>query len=350
MQSSIVPKLQCPTCWRPEASLSLRVFRAGESAGAVRDGVLICSECGSWYAIDNHVLDLEPPGLEDESDRAAFGARFRSELEKVDLSFRARDETNAPPADFEAQRKQRAYADAFAESEELSYHEYSLQPFWRAVDEITFSRWSQWIRPGSHLLEVGCANGRSSFHWARMGVAVTGFDISKKLVRQAVQIAQAEGLADRTSFFVADGNHPPVKGESFDNALTYGVLHHLPDPGATCRHIQKTLVRGGLHFGSENNQTVFRGAFDALMKLMPLWHEEAGTHPLISRPMLCAWIDGLPVRLETHTAVYLPPHLCNWLGERASSRLLRMTDKLGASLGPFRQQGGLLVFEIRKTS
>jgi hypothetical protein len=46
--------------------------------------------------------------------------------------------------------------------------------------------------------------------------------------------------------------------------------------------------------------------------------------------------------------VYLPPHLCNWLGERVSDHLLRLTDRLAGSIPRLREQGGLLVFEIQK--
>jgi len=328
--------------------LVLHVFQPSETAGAVRDGVLVCDRCGAWYPIDDHLLDLEPRVLQDESDRAAFCSRFKSELEKIGLPLCADGSAEEGRGDFEAQRKQRKHFDALADSGASSYHNYALQPFWVAVDKITFSRWNQWIPPGSHLLDVGCANGRSSFHWARRGVIVTGFDISKKLIRQAVQTARAEGLGDRTTFFVGDGRHPPLKDASFDNALTYGVLHHLPEPGPACREIQRVLVPGGTHFGSENNRSFFRGLFDAMMKLLPLWHEEAGEQPLISQLMLRAWTEGLPVQIQARTVVYLPPHLCNWLGERASYRLLRMTDGLGAGIRPLREEGGLLVFEIQK--
>jgi len=342
MLSSIRSKLQCPTCWRQDAELVLHVFRASETAGAVRDGLLVCDICAAWYSIDDHLLDLEPPGLRDQSGRAAFRSRFKPEFEKIGLTGFAHGEAAADIGNFEAQWKQRQHFDAFTESD------WGLQPFWQALTEMTLSRWSECIRPGSHLLDVGCAHGRCSFYWARRGVIVTGFDVSRNLIRQAIQTAQAAGLADRTTFFVADGRHPPLKNESFDYALTYGVLHHLPEPGAACREIQRVLVKGGTHFGSENNQSLFRGAFDALMKLAPLWHEEAGEQPLISRAMLRAWTDGLPVHIEARTTVYIPPHLCNWLGKRVSYRLLHATDQFAASIPFLRNQGGLLTFEIKK--
>ena len=45
---------------------------------------------------------------------------------------------------------------------------------------------------------------------------------------------------------------------SFDYVLIYGVLHHLPDAGFACREVARTLKPGGIYFGLENNETIFR--------------------------------------------------------------------------------------------
>src|ERR1051326_3851147 len=301
MLNSLPRKLCCPSCRRQDARLTTHVFRESVAAGAVRDGVLICEGCGEWYQIEDHLLDLEAAGLRNESERDSFRSEFHQELARAGIRPLAQNGPGQAAGSFEAQRKQRNHFDLAAEKQMEPRYNYSLQPFWRAAYNLTFDRWSERIRPGSHLLDVGCADGRSSFYWARRGVNVTGFDISKGLIRQAIQRAQAERLEERTTFFVGDGRHPPFKDETFDNALTYGVLHHLPEPGAACRAIQRVLAKGGIHFGSENNQSSFRGLFDALMKVLPIWIEEAGEQPLLSRRMLCEWLDGWPARIETRT-------------------------------------------------
>lgn len=300
-----------------------------------------------WYPIDNHLLRLEPTGLQDVAHRSAFLSRFNSETLSLGLSSEVRDQKDSS-GDLEAQRKQRQHFDAWALSAGSDYFGYASQPFWRAVDAITFSRWHREMRSGSHLLDIGCANGRSSLYWARNGSLVTGFDISVPLVQQAIETAHAEGLGDRVTFFVADGERLPLKSETFENVLTYGVLHHLPAPRVVTREIQRILVSGGTHFGSENNQSIFRRLFDVLMKLLPLWHEEAGEQPLISPDMLRTWLDGLPAQIETRTTVFVPPHVCNWLGERTSVRLLVLTDRIASAVPWVRKQGGLMMFEVRK--
>jgi SAM-dependent methyltransferase len=179
-------------------------------------------------------------------------------------------------------------------------------------------------------------------------MTVVGFDISKKLVRQAIERSRAEGTQASTTFLVGDGNMLPFVDNSFDYAMTYGVLHHLPDPGLSTARIIDILKPGGIFFGSENNQSIFRGLFDLMMKLKPLWTEEAGAEPLISRQMLRSWTAERHAKLSARTIVFLPPHLFNLLGHTLSNLLMGLSDRCAGVLPYFRHQGGLIVFEIQK--
>src|ERR1700730_7824240 len=113
MLSSLPAKLQVPACWPAAASVRLCPFRSSDTAGAVRDGVLICHQCGAWYAIDDHLLDLAPPELQDTSDRAASASRFRRELKDAGCSPFA-DGDAKEMGSYDAQWKQRTHFDAFA--------------------------------------------------------------------------------------------------------------------------------------------------------------------------------------------------------------------------------------------
>jgi hypothetical protein len=109
------------------------------------------------------------------------------------------------------------------------------------------------------------------------------------------------------------------------------------------------LKSGGVHLGSENNKTALRGAFDALMKLLPIWSEEAGEEPLISEKMLHGWAKGLPLGIEAGTMVFLPPHLFNLFGADAAQGLLSASDAVARSVPWLRDNGGLIVFKATKT-
>ena len=150
------------------------------------------------------------------------------------------------------------------------------------------------------------------------------------------------------TFLVVDANTLPFGDQTFDLALTYGALHHLVNPNSVCREIQRILRDEGIHLGSENNKSVFRGIFDVLMKVSPLWFEAAGTEPLISASMISEWIRGLPVQTRFRTSVFMPPHLLNLLPRRLARLILDITDRIFGLLPILGEQGGLIVFELRK--
>jgi len=283
---------------------------------------------------------------------ARFCARFAKQLANLSLLSTPGEASDAvgDAAEGEPQRIQREHFDWWAENEKQSYAAYQSTPFWMAADAAAFRGWQRRIKPDSWALDLGCADGRSSFQFVRLvgQVTVVGFDVSRVMVSKAIERARSAGVMGRTAFFVADAHAPPLQDLSFDYVLTYGVLHHFPDPARTCREIQRLLKEGGTHFGSENNKSLLRGIFDLLMRLRPLWIEEAGKEPLISKEMIRAWVKGFPVGVQYKTSVFLPPHLFNLVGPRIAKPLLAHTDRLFSALPGLRNHGGLLVFEITK--
>ena len=347
MLKTLVPRLLCPTCRRPDAVLTAETFTEG-LLGHIRDGALICQLCRAWYPIENDLLELVESSLWDPRDHASFCDRFEGQIRRHNLP--AGRDLASPPESAErlsAQLKQRHHFDSWAGSKS-NYRDYADAPFWSAVDELTFRQWKPRIKADGWLLDVGCANGRASFPLVAFNAAVIGFDISKKLVQQAIERARAEGWHAKTTFLVADADALPFRERSFEAVLTYGVLHHLPDPGRACENLQRILKDGGIHFASENNKTIFRRIFDLLMRVNPLWIEEAGAEPLISRRMVQDWTRGLPVWTVCSTMVFIPPHLCNLLGKRASRLLLQATDRLMSWVPGLADQGGLILMEIHK--
>lgn len=338
MLRRLVPKLRCAVC---AGELQAHVFRGDDTR--IVDGVLACARCAGVYAIEDRLLELVPPTLVDEQRRTRFAAVFASELTAARLSLPA-----TVAGDVGAQLTQRDHFDWYADSEHQTYMEYQSSPFWTAEDARTFGRWRAQIAPGSWLLDVGCANGRSARPLLAADVTIVGCDISPRLVRQAIARADAEGVSDRACFLVADADRLPFADSTFDYVLTYGVLHHLPDPARACREIQRILVANGVHFGSENNVTILRRVFDAMMRWLPLWTEHAGAQPLISESMLRRWLDGLPVRFHCTTQVFVPPHVVNLVGHRGARPLLDASDRIARFVPGLGAQGGLIVFDARK--
>jgi ubiquinone/menaquinone biosynthesis C-methylase UbiE len=317
--------------------------------GVIADGVVICPACGAWYPVEDELLELLPEGLAYHDDRRRFQDRHGAQLAALNLKLT--DPEAAPAADYALQKIQQDHFDWYANNDEQTYSEYEQTPFWRAADRLAFERWREQIAPDSWLLEVGCAQGRATFNFTDQPIHIMGFDISKALVRQAITRARA-GTRAKTFFFVGDGHNLPLVDASVDVVLIYGVLHHLPDPGRTCAEVARVLKPGGVYLGSENNQTVFRGIFELLQRLNPLWHEEAGPQALISARNLHRWFgeSGHTAGLTTRTSVFLPPHLFSLLSNGMAYRLLRWTDRAAGIVPGLRGNGGLILVEMRKGS
>jgi SAM-dependent methyltransferase/uncharacterized protein YbaR (Trm112 family) len=342
MLRSLVPMLRCPVCQLQETRLALCVFTDGD-AGHVKDGILHCESCSAWFPIEDGLLELVKPALLYEDDFKAFTARFRAPLTAFGLC-------GAGPAagsDTSAQQIQRKHFDWYAGNEDQTYNAYQQSPFWVAFDRFTFSAWDARMRPGL-ILDVGCADGRSCFPFVNRGHTIIGFDISKALVRQATKRAAAHGAEASTTFFVGDASALPFRDGVFDYVVVYGVLHHVPSPGVTCQEVYRALKPRGIYFGSENNISLFRGIFDLLMKIQPIWKEEAGEQPLISRRDIESWLNGLPFSFRCNSSVFLPPQLLNLAGHRHAPKMLAWSDRLFTAIPGLRNQGGLLVFEVQK--
>jgi ubiquinone/menaquinone biosynthesis C-methylase UbiE/uncharacterized protein YbaR (Trm112 family) len=341
MLRSLVPLLLCPTCKRPDGALRLEEFQPGDH-GHVSDGVLICRSCDAWYPIDRDVLEFVPAALLYRDDLSAFYERHADRLSSLQL----KKPVSADGGHYSEQIKQREHFDSYAE-DKPEFPDYTLIPFIRATSTryIKLAR-STWTDPNTVLLDVACGTGIHS--WPFMDrCAFIGFDISKTAVRNATEGARSRNLMKNGTFFVADGSFLPFANSSFDRVITFGALHHLPNPQEVVVDIQRILKPDGIHFAVENNKSAFRKIFDLLMMVWPLWVEEAGTQPLISRQMVTDWTKDLPVMVESETSVFLPPQLVNLFG-RLAIPLVEYSDRLFSLIPFWNRHGGQLVFKIKK--
>jgi len=341
MKLSLVPLLRCPVC--SGSPLDPDPFEVTDD-GRCRAGILSCPACSAWYPIDDLILELLPPDVEEEGSRARFYELHRSRLEELGVP---------PPEAGEAGRgdspqdQQRRYFDEWARDPECSYTAFREQPFQRAHRELTYSNWRPSLADGSLLLDIGCGDGTSTFDLAEPGIEVLAFDISRGQIAQAVRRAESEGQRSLT-FFVADADTIPLVEEAIDCIVCFGTLHHVPDPEHTLVEAARVLKPGGFYLGSENNKTPLRPVFDLIMRLRPLWTEEAGPEAQMGAAELERWTEGSGLQLEVRPNVFVPPHLCNRLGADRARRLLRRTDAIMGSVPGIRSWGGLIEIVGRK--
>lgn len=345
----LISLLRCPSC-RSEVLDFHGFCRDGTRYS---HGVVRCRACAAAYPLENDLLELLPPALRYEEDWKRFSDRWRHQLNTVGVR------PDPPPLEGSALSGaqalgQQKHFDWYAENPVQSYSDYERSSFWRAADEIAFGPWRTEIRRRAEagkvrVLDVGCAQGRSTFHLADIPVEILAFDISKSCIQMAADRIRVERPRASMTFLCADATGFPFRDESLDVVLVYGVLHHVEDPASVCREIGRVLRPGGVYFGQENNTTVFRWIFDLLQRFRPAWYEEAGPEALISESRLRGWLGESGMNVSTRTSVFLPPHLLNLLSVSNAQKMLRVTDCLAQRVPGLFSNGGVVVFRAEKS-
>ena len=307
------------------------------------DGVIVCPGCGRWYPIENGLVELLVEALAYTADREQFRDQHADQLRRLGLDYGGEPASAVERAN--EIRHQQQHFDWYADNTQQTWSEFEQLGCVQALDAIIMGPWRRRILPGTRLLDIGCGQGRSTFLVVRPDIDVVAFDISKALVREAVGRADAEA---RVTFLVADATSMPFVDESFDYALTCGVLHHLPAPDRVCREIGRVLKSKGIFFAAENNRSVLRPVFELLQRLRPLWYEEAGEYAQMSRRELAGWLREAGLSPSIHTSVFVPPHALNQVSRSVAERILNGTDKAANALPGLRGNGGLLIAEAVK--
>ncbi|MCM8761235.1 MAG: methyltransferase domain-containing protein, partial [Candidatus Omnitrophica bacterium] len=98
---------------------------------------------------------------------------------------------------------------------------------WYEDSSVRYSHECMGSLIGKKVLDIGCGTGAHLIWLARNGAIVTGIDISDKRIEFAKSIIKDEGLEDRVSLYVRNGERTEFPAESFDIIYGQDVLMFL---------------------------------------------------------------------------------------------------------------------------
>jgi len=134
---------------------------------------------------------------------------------------------------------------------------------------------SKYIKEGSNVLDVGCANGYSTFRQLETKLNhITGIDFSEPMIRYANEQKKEAGIKN-IDFFIGDIRNIQYADDSFDMTYTTRVLINLPNWQEQIKGIEECLrvtKRGGIVIFSEAfyEPLVLLNTLRALKYLSPL--------------------------------------------------------------------------------
>lgn len=89
---------------------------------------------------------------------------------------------------------------------------------------------------GKSCLDAGCGNGRWTWVMKKLGGKVRSFDVSPVAVETCRHVNENVYLSDIYAL---------TENRVFDFVLSWGVLHHLPDPELGFRKVASQVRKGG---------------------------------------------------------------------------------------------------------
>eukprot|EP00814_Leptocylindrus_danicus_P001693 CAMPEP_0116040034 /NCGR_PEP_ID=MMETSP0321-20121206/24055_1 /TAXON_ID=163516 /ORGANISM="Leptocylindrus danicus var. danicus, Strain B650" /LENGTH=305 /DNA_ID=CAMNT_0003519645 /DNA_START=1 /DNA_END=918 /DNA_ORIENTATION=+ len=114
------------------------------------------------------------------------------------------------------------------------------------IDEVL--KWSgadEGKKP-ERVVDVGCGIGGSSRHIARKyGCTAKGITLSPYQANRGNELAAEQGLAEKTSFQVADALDMPFEDNSFDLVWSLESGEHMPDKKQFVNEVMRVVEPGG---------------------------------------------------------------------------------------------------------
>lgn len=98
------------------------------------------------------------------------------------------------------------------------------------------------VRPTTKLLDVGCGAGFLTNELAKLGMSVTGVDLSEDSLKVAEKFDETKSVKYQT----ADAYHLPFPENTFEVLTAMDFLEHIENPAEVIKEFARVLKPGGL--------------------------------------------------------------------------------------------------------
>ena len=236
-----------------------------------------------------------------------------------------------------------------------------IKEYWEGQGQLHgASHWASWgdnwmidleidaigkhIKNGDRVLDIGCANGYSTFRQAgsRKLTSITGVDFASNMVLAAQKAKQQNGLGKDIEFMEGDIRSLEFPDNTFDIAYTTRVLINLPTWQQQMQGIAeciRVVKPNGIVVLSEGfwEPLMLLNAMRALKSLSPLVEHDFNRYLKLSALEIYLKSLGLNYQLDDFSSIY-------YLG----SRFLRDLVTDPAAYPGFSNPINKLFFEIEK--
>jgi ubiquinone/menaquinone biosynthesis C-methylase UbiE len=97
------------------------------------------------------------------------------------------------------------------------------------------------LRPGMHLLDVGCGIGGPARYFAERGCQVTGIDLTEEFLRVAESLTRMVKLDHNARFRQASALELPFDSDTFDGAYEIHAGMNIADKAGVFREVARVL-------------------------------------------------------------------------------------------------------------
>jgi ubiquinone/menaquinone biosynthesis C-methylase UbiE len=185
------------------------------------------------------------------------------------------------------------------------------------------------LRPGDHVLDVGCGPGTITTDLAgRVAPGkVVGVDVAEDVLAEATRSAAAAGCSN-VSFARGDAYGIDASAGTFDVVHAHQVLQHLGDPIAALQEMRRVLRPGGLLAVRDSDYGAFLwapadGRLDRWMQLYHRVTERNGAQADAGR-WLPAWVGAAgftELSVSSSTWTFADPAARGWWGQLWADRV-----------------------------